>query len=314
MPVHQPTAPKLTCKENKELSKIHLQHQGMIDFALQKKLHTADGDMQLQVEAQFETGAFISLYGSSGAGKTSVLRMLAGFMHPDAGMIKMNGAVWFDASRRIDVTPQQRRIGFVFQDYALFPNMNVRQNIAFALNKNDDKNFADELLELTGLHMLAQRKIQTLSGGQKQRVALARAIATKPLLLLLDEPLSAIDNTMRTQLQATLLQVHKRFHLTTILVSHDMDEIIKLSDAVIHLEHGSIQQNVSPAQFFLNGSAPSLTGHIVSVEENGSQNFTVVLLNNRMMKINSTEYDVNFIVGDKVEVIYKNAVPVIRKL
>ena len=101
--------------------------------------------------------------------------------------------------------------------------------------------------------MLSQRKIETLSGGQKQRVALARAIAKKPLLLLLDEPLSAIDNTMRTQLQTTLLEVHKRFGLTTILVSHDMDEIIKLSDTVIHLEHGTIQQNTTPAAFFMNG-------------------------------------------------------------
>ena len=203
----------------------------MIDFALQKKLHTADGEMHLQIQVQIESGKFMTLYGSSGAGKTSVLRMLAGFMKPDNGCIKMNDVVWFDALKRINMQPQQRSIGFVFQDYALFPNMNVRENIVFALNKNDNKNIVDELLELTGLTMLASRKIETLSGGQKQRVALARAIAKKPLLLLLDEPLSAIDNTMRAQLQTTLLQVHERFNLTTILVSHDMDEIIKLSDS-----------------------------------------------------------------------------------
>ncbi|MEP6465405.1 MAG: ATP-binding cassette domain-containing protein [Parafilimonas sp.] len=287
----------------------------MIEFALQKKLHTTDGEMQLQIDVQIESGKFVSLYGASGAGKTSVLRMLAGFMKPDNGSIKMNDVVWFDAHKHIDVIPQQRSIGFVFQDYALFPNMNVKENIAFALSKNESKNIVDELLELTGLLNFADRKIQTLSGGQKQRVALARAIAKKPLLLLLDEPLSAIDNMMRTQLQTTLLEVHKRFKLTTILVSHDMDEIIKLSDTIIHLEHGTLQQTTTPAFFFMHeNNASILTGNIISFEENGCQTFTIVLLNNRMVKINSTEHDVNFTIGDKVEIVYKNAAPIIRKL
>jgi molybdate transport system ATP-binding protein len=287
----------------------------MIEFFLQKKLHTADGDMQLHIKFSATNGQFVSLYGSSGAGKTSILRMLAGFMKPDEGKISMNDDVWFDAKRKINVQPQKRKIGFVFQDYALFPNMNVRENIVFALNKNDDKKFADELLELTGLTMLASRKTQTLSGGQKQRVSLARAIATKPLLLLLDEPLSAIDNNMRAQLQTTLLEVHKRFGLITILVSHDMDEIIKLSDHIIHLEHGIVQQNTTPASFFMNEfNTSALIGNIVSVEEDNAQNFTIVSLNNRILKINSTEHDINFNIGDKVEVVYKNTVPLIRKL
>lgn len=287
----------------------------MINFSLRKTLHTTEGEMQLDMNAAFESGQFISLYGSSGAGKTSVLRMLAGFMKPDNGFISVNNVAWFDAEKKINEEPQQRKIGFVFQDYALFPNMNVKENIAFALSKNDDKKIVDELLELTGLSTLSSRKIQTLSGGQKQRVALARAIAKKPLLLLLDEPLSAIDNTMRVQLQTTLLEVHKRFGLTTILVSHDIDEIIKLCDTIIHLENGIVQQNTTPATFFLNGFNENiLTGNIVSVEENGAQTFAVVLINNRMMKINSTEHDVNFSVGDKVEVLYKNSVPLIRKL
>lgn len=287
----------------------------MIDFALQKKLNTADGDMQLQISLQIESGSFVSLYGSSGAGKTSVLRMLAGFMKPDNGKIIMNDVVWFDKNQKRNIDAQQRKIGFVFQDYALFPNMNVFENIAFALNKKESVNIVDELLELTGLSTLSQRKIQTLSGGQKQRVALARAIAARPLLLLLDEPLSAIDNNMRIQLQTTLLKVHKRFNLTTILVSHDMDEIVKLSDRIIHLEHGKVQDDTTPASYFMNGSnAPGLAGNIVAIEENERQTFTIVLLNNRMIKINSTEHDVNFNVGEKVEIVYKNAVPVIRKL
>jgi len=287
----------------------------MIDFALQKKLHTANGEMQLHVDVKIESTKFISIYGASGAGKTSLLRMLAGFLKPDKGCIKMNDSLWFDSLKRIDVPPQKRKIGFVFQDYALFPNMNVKENIAFALSKNESKNIVDELLELTGLLNFADRKVDTLSGGQKQRVALARAIAKKPLLLLLDEPLSAIDNTMRVQLQSTLLEVHKRFNLTTILVSHDMDEIIKLSDAVIYIEQGIIKQNTTPASFFLNGNnASTLTGNVVSVEANGTEKFTVILIKNRIMKINSTEQEVNFSPGQKVEIVYENAVPVIRKL
>jgi molybdate transport system ATP-binding protein len=191
----------------------------------------------------------------------------------------------------------------------------VRENIAFALGRNQPSGIIDELLELTGLNMLASRKIHVLSGGQKQRVALARSIATKPALLLLDEPLSAIDNSMRIQLQTTLLEVHRRYNLTTILVSHDIDEIVRLSDTVIHLEQGVIKQNIRPAAFFLNGnSIAGLTGEILSMEEGATETFTIVLLNNRMLKINSTEHNVPFKVGEKVEIVYKNAIPVIRKL
>lgn len=286
----------------------------MIDFSLQKKLHTADGDMQLSIKLQIETGSFACLHGSSGAGKTSVLRMLAGFMKPDDGRITMNDAVWFDAQKKKNIQPQERKVGFVFQDYALFPNLNVRENIAFGLKKTDVKNFADELLELTGLTALSQRKTQTLSGGQKQRVALARAIATKPSLLLLDEPLSAIDETMRKHLQTILQKVHKRFGFTTILVSHDMDEIVKLSDNIIHLEHGTVQQNTTPASFFMSGAnTPALTGNIISFE-NATQSFVIVLLNNRIIKIDSTEQDGNLKIGEKVAISYQNNVPVITKL
>src|SRR5512146_2967682 len=108
----------------------------MTHFFLQKNLHAADGPLTLELDCEMEEGAFISLYGPSGAGKTSLLRMLAGFMKPDAGMIKVNDEVWFDSEKKINVTPQQRMAGFVFQDYAFFPNMNVEENISYALEKN----------------------------------------------------------------------------------------------------------------------------------------------------------------------------------
>ena len=274
----------------------------MIDLSLQKVLHTAEGEMQLDVTAKIKSGQFVSLYGASGAGKTSILRMLAGFTKPDSGFIKVNDAVWFDSRSKSHLEPQQRKIGFVFQDYALFPNMNVRDNISFALDKHNPRHIVTELLEVTGLSNLAARKIQTLSGGQQQRVALARAIAKKPSILLLDEPLSAIDNVMREQLQHTLLEIHKRYALTTILVSHNANEIIKLSDTVIHLEQGRFREQTSPARFFGNGNDPSkLTGNVISLDEMGN---AIVLIDNRLLTLPVPGTTLNN--NDRVEIIYNN--------
>ncbi|MBO9201867.1 MULTISPECIES: ABC transporter ATP-binding protein [Niastella] len=274
----------------------------MINFSLQKNLHTAEGEIQLNVSARIESGKFVSLYGASGVGKTSILRMLAGFMKPDNGYINVNNSVWYHASAKKHIEPQQRKIGFVFQDYALFPNMNVRENIRFALGKNESPAIVDELLELTGLINLAARKIQTLSGGQQQRVALARAIAKRPAILLLDEPLSAIDNEMRVYLQDTLKEIHRRFALTTILVSHNANEIIKLSDTVIHLEQGRFQQQTTPARFFQNGNeAAKITGNIISIEENGN---AVVLIENRLVSVPAAGEKLN--PDDKVDITCSN--------
>lgn len=282
----------------------------MIDFSLRKTLTSAEGRLELDVNARLEKGQFISLYGISGAGKTSLLRMLAGLMKPDSGFITVNGTVWFDGAKKIDIAPQHRQIGFVFQDYALFPNMNVRENISFGLKKNDPQHIVDELLELTGLTRLAAGKVHSLSGGQQQRVALARAIARRPSILLLDEPLSAVDNAMRLQLQGTLSEIHKRFALTTILVSHNENEIIRLSDTVIELEQGRFQQQATPTAFFLKRDGPSvLTGNVVSIEENGS---LVILLDNRMLRVDSAGQRFN--IDDRVELTCNGSVPSIRKL
>lgn len=274
----------------------------MINFSLQKTLHTTEGKMQLNVDAQVQNGKFIGLYGASGAGKTSILRMLAGLIKPDGGIIKVNDSVWYDSLRKINLDPQKRSIGFVFQDYALFPNMNVRENIGFALQKNESKNIVEELLELTGLTNLAGRKIQTLSGGQQQRVALARAIAKKPSILLLDEPLSAIDNAMRVQLQNVLREIHQRYALTTILVSHNVDEMIKLCDVVFNLEQGRFQQQTTPILFFQNGhDASKLTGNIISMDENGN---AIVLIDNRMISLHAAGNKIK--IDDKVEITCGN--------
>jgi molybdate transport system ATP-binding protein len=222
----------------------------MIDISLTRTLHSAHGPLQLDVQASIAKGGFVTLFGASGAGKTTLLRMLSGLTHPDRGRVVVDGQTWFDSDRRINLPPQKRSIGFVFQDYALFPNLTVRENVAYAARR-DGTRWVDELLDLTGLAALQHRLPGALSGGQKQRTALARAIARKPALLLLDEPLSALDIALRSQLQDDLARLHRRFGLTTLLVSHDVGEVFKLSERVLKLEGGRIVQSGTPSEVFL---------------------------------------------------------------
>ena len=222
----------------------------MIEIALGKTLTGASGKFELNIETCLDSSSFVALFGASGVGKTSLLRMLAGLDQPDHGRIAVNGEAWFDSATAIALAPQKRSIGFVSQDYALFPNMTVRENIAYATGGND-KAWVDELLDLTSLTKLDDRLPRTLSGGQKQRVALARAIARKPRLLLLDEPLSALDPELRTRLQDDLRSLHARFGLTTLLVSHDIGEVFKLAQRVLVLDAGRIVRAGTPSEVFL---------------------------------------------------------------
>jgi molybdate transport system ATP-binding protein len=222
----------------------------MTEFSLQKKLHAVTGNMLFDVSFNIQEGSFIGIYGASGAGKTSLLRMLAGFLAPEKGFIKVNGSDWYNSQKKINLAPQKRRIGFVFQDYALFPNMTVKENLVFALDKTTNPSAVEELLSFVELEQFKNRKIQTLSGGQKQRVALARALVRKPDLLLLDEPLSALDTELREKLQTLILQIHRQFNLTTILVSHDISEMIRLADEIIFLKDGLVEKSGSPAGMF----------------------------------------------------------------
>lgn len=233
----------------------------MIEIDFTKRLQGAGAPLQLQVQARIDNGCFVTLFGPSGAGKTSILRMLAGLADPDGGSLKIDGTTWFDAQRRINLPPQKRAIGYVFQDYALFPNLTVRQNIAYAVDLRTPgaEDWIDELVDMMALGALQHRLPGMLSGGQKQRVALARAVARKPALLLLDEPLSALDLELRQRLQDDLLDLHRRLGLTTLLVSHDIGEVFKLSQHVLRLEQGRVVQSGSPAEVFL---ARSLSGRV----------------------------------------------------
>lgn len=218
----------------------------MIHVTVSKKLFAANGDMHLDVDIMIKPGDLVTLYGPSGAGKTSVLRMLSGLSKPDSGHISVNGQTWFDLKNKINLKPQLRNVGIVFQDYALFPNMSVKGNLEYALEKGQSHAIVEELLELMELTNLHNKKPILLSGGQRQRVALARALVRKPGLLLLDEPMSALDTTLRLKIQDYILKVHHQYNLTTILVSHDIVEVIRLSKHVFFMEHGKIINQGEP--------------------------------------------------------------------
>ncbi|GAA7482253.1 sulfate/molybdate ABC transporter ATP-binding protein [Helicobacter pylori] len=193
----------------------------------------------MNIDLEIKEAEVVALLGESGAGK--ILRILAGLEAVDSGYIEVNHSVWLDTQKKIFLKPQQRKIGFVFQDYALFPHLNVYQNIAFAHPK--DKNKIHEVLRLMRLENISQQKILKLSGGQAQRVALARALIAAKNLLLLDEPLNALDNALKNEVQQGLLDFIKRENLSVLLVSHNPNEITKLARTSLFLNNGVIDPN-----------------------------------------------------------------------
>jgi molybdate transport system ATP-binding protein len=204
-------------------------------------------------------GELVALVGPSGSGKSTLLRMIAGLARPSAGRVICGGAVWFDAAAGIDLGPQARRIGFVFQDYALFPHMSAGQNIATSLGHLPGSMRAARVRELLGLVRLdglAERKPAALSGGQRQRVALARALARDPAALLLDEPFSAVDPDIRRELHAELLALRARIAAPIVLVTHDRNDAAVLADRYVRLDHGRSVESGDIAALLLGGAEP----------------------------------------------------------
>lgn len=223
----------------------------MIQLSAQKKLHTDNATFHLEIELHIKKGEHAGIIGTSGAGKTSLLRILAGLIKPDSGQLIVDGETWFDARQNINIPTQKRHIGFVFQDYALFPNMSARENLEFAFSAAINKKRVEEVMEMLAISDVAKQKPDTLSGGQRQRVALGRALIRNPKLLLLDEPLSSLDPQMRKKLQQYLSVVASNFDGTMILVSHDATEIIQLTDRAFILEKGKITHQGTPAELLL---------------------------------------------------------------
>lgn len=215
----------------------------MLKARLLKTLHTTDGPLLLDADFELARGAVTTLFGRSGTGKTAILRMLAGLTRPDGGRVVCADEVWFDATFGADLSPQRRRVGFVFQDHALFPNMTVEENLRFALRPGQEGRAVEEMLEISGLTALARRYPAKLSGGQKQRAAVARGLVGEPALLLLDEPLSSLDEEARAEIQDEFLRLHRSRRFTALLVSHDRAEISKLSTSVLVLSRGRIESS-----------------------------------------------------------------------
>ena len=195
------------------------------------------------LELALDVGRTVALVGPSGAGKTSVLRAVAGLVRPASGRIALDGETWFDAAGGVFLRPDERRVGLVFQEYALFPHMSVRQNVAYA-----GKERADELLERFRITSLAKAHPTELSGGERQRVALARAIARDPGVLLLDEPLSALDAHTKAAVRGELQELLRELALPTLLVTHDYEDAASLADEVGVIVDGRLRQLASPQE------------------------------------------------------------------
>jgi molybdate transport system ATP-binding protein len=244
-----------------------------LEFHATKMLHTAQGKELLDIRFRLDKGRILAVYGPSGAGKTTLLRILAGLTEVASGHIRLGDETWIDTTLDIHLPTRRRSIGFVFQDFALFPNLTVRQQLEYAVPQKQDKSIIAELLALMELEALQHHRPALLSGGQQQRVALARAIARRPGLLLLDEPLSALDDEMRYKLQEYILKIQQRYHLTTILVSHYLPEIFRLADAIIVLKKGQVIKQGLPADLFPAGiNAPTFktNGTILHIAPAGS--------------------------------------------
>lgn len=245
---------------------------------VRKRLDSAAGPLDLEVAFEAVAGERLALFGPSGSGKSSVLRMVAGLMRPDAGRIEIDGKVWFDSSAGIDLRSHVRKPGLVFQDLALFPHRTALENILDGVPSGAGRmDRARALLERFELSGVAGHLPSRLSGGQKQRVALARTIASEPGLLLLDEPFSALDAGLRGRVIEETAGHLDRERKTTILVSHDMGEVWRLADRVLRLDQGRVVDSGTPDAVFTGGSSTPrlrIPATVLSLRE--SEGFVVV--------------------------------------
>lgn len=247
-----------------------------------KNLSGVEKSMKLEINLEIEKNDFLAISGESGSGKTTLLRIIAG-LEKARGEIKVGDEIWLDENKFLP--PQKRKIGFVFQDFALFPNMNVLENLLYV---NKDIDLAYELLKMVGMENLSKRYPNTLSGGQKQRVALCRALMRKPEILLLDEPFSALDEKRKEELQNEIYLFHKRFNLTTIMVSHSSSEIYKLANKMIEIKNGKIIKKGTPKELLLKtrGSEKfSLKGKIIDIIKADIINIAVISLGSHIVEI-----------------------------
>ena len=284
----------------------------MIKIDINKKLHGANGEMNLNINLDIKQGEFLALAGLSGSGKTTLLRILAGLESAN-GIINIDNNIWLN--NKFCLPSQKREIGFVFQDYALFPNFSVIDNLLYV---KKDKELANHLLKITELEELKNRLPQTLSGGQKQRVSLCRALMNRPKLLLMDEPLSALDPEMRTKLQSEILTLHKEFNTTTIMVSHDPSEIYRLANRIVVLNYGQIINDGTPKDILLKtkGSQKfSFEGELLDIIKVDVIHVAIVSIGQQLVEVVVGKNEMeNLTIGQKVSLSTKAFTPTIQGL
>lgn len=222
-----------------------------LDIDIRKTLKSAKRSFQLQVRFQTDSQRLVIL-GPSGSGKSLLLKAIAGLMRPDQGHIRLDGTRLFDRAAKIDLPPQQRQMAYLFQDYALFPHLNVRQNIGFGLSRgllNPRSSLQDEAvdywLDAFQLRPVADQLPEELSGGQRQRTALARALIAQPRALLLDEPFSALDSPLRIHMRRELDELQRRLQVPMLLITHDPEDAEVFGDQVLHLRDGIIEDTAT---------------------------------------------------------------------
>ena len=283
----------------------------MIKVDITKELHGASGKMSLDINLNIKEGEFIAIAGDSGSGKTTLLRVLAG-LEEAKGNIIFGNKIWLDEKKML--APQKREIGFVFQDYALFPNMSVKENLLFV---KKDKELVKYLLNLTELTQLKNRLPNSLSGGQKQRVSLCRALMNRPKLLLMDEPLSALDPIMRTKLQNEILLLHKEFNITTIMVSHDPSEIYHLASRVVVLKLGKVVNIGSPKDVLLKTTGSqkfSFEGELLDIIKVDVIYVAIISIGQQLVEVVISNRDAkNLKIGESLQVSTKAFSPNVLK-
>lgn len=207
----------------------------MLEVTMQKELTDFSVDIRFQMKNEI-----VTFQGDSGSGKTTVLRCIAGLMNPDEGMIKLNKTTFFSSKQKISLASRKRRVGYMFQDYAIFPHMSVYKNIWYGVPQKTKakQDLYKNLLELLEIEYLAERDVKNLSGGERQRIALARVLMTEPELLLLDEPFSALDSTLRKHVGMEFKKIQEIWDIPYIIVTHDDGEAKSFSDQIFYLKQG----------------------------------------------------------------------------
>ena len=281
----------------------------MINVRIKKTWREFGLDVNFQIPHKKVT----ALFGPSGSGKTSTLRIIAGLEMADDGTITHGEEAWFDKMKKINLIPQRRSTGFLFQDYALFPHLSVEKNVAFGIKGREKLKEVKELISLVGLSGYEHCYPEQLSGGQKQRIALIRALARKPEILLLDEPLSALDMETRLRLQEDLKRIIQQFQTTTLFVTHDVTEVYKLADYVVVLDSGRVVKQGTPEEVFMGkrlSTRIQVAGKVVDIESDSIMAAVTVMHEDQYFKtlIDTEEVDrLNLKVGDGVVIGAKSS-------